>query len=365
MTDNSIKTIAYTHRIGSHCESGSMRNVLNHAGMEISEPMVFGLGSGISFYYLFFAEGPSGLPMVALREPPGTIVKNLSQNLGISFFKKAYRSQEDGLIEIDRCLANGRPAAVSVDMFYMKYLPSFLHIHAPFHFVVIVGRDKDTFAVSDPYHAEIGKLSLEELKAAWQTDAKMAKNNFLFYVNDNKPSPVSDLRQIAIKAIKKTCKNMLPPPVVDKMLFFVGIQGMKTFADKILTWPDKYKGVKLREGILFNAVTFEDQGTGGGAFRLMYGAFLQEVAAMFGSEALKKSADDLIAHGYRWKEVSRQFIRVGKLIPMDNNAYDLWRKDNEAALKDGLSKLREEFLKLADFEKHFFGDLKRIVSSLQ
>jgi hypothetical protein len=364
MTDTSVTTIPYAHQIGSHCESGSMRNVLNHAGVAISEPMVFGLGSGVSFYYLFFVKGPSGLPMVALRLPPGSIVKNITKNLGCRFFQKSYRSQDEGLLEIDRRLAENRPVALSVDMFYMKYLPSFLHIHAPFHFIVVMGRNGDKYIVSDPYHATVGELHIDDLKAAWQTDAPMAKNNFLFCLDEQNPSPHPDLRKIARAAILRTCKGMILPPVVNKLVFFAGIEGMRTFANKIPTWPDTYEGVRLREGILFNAVTFEDQGTGGGAFRLMYGAFLQEVAAMFDSAALRKSADDLIAHGHRWKDVSRQFIRVGKLVPMDNNAYAAWRKDNEPKLRAGLAGLREDFLKLADFEHGFFKELRRIAQSL-
>ena len=364
MVEHQIKTIPYTHQIASHCETGSMRNVLNHAGIEISEPMVFGLGSGVAFYYLFFAEGPSGLPMIGLRMPPGSIVKNISKNSGYRFFQKSYRSLDEGLAAVDRCLASGRPAALSVDMFYMKYLPAFLHIHAPFHFIVIVGHEGDSYAVSDPYFATIGTLHAEDLKAAWKTDAALAKNNFLFYLDEENPEPHPDLRRAAVGAIKKTCRNMVLPPVIRKLVFFMGIEGMRTFANKIPTWPDRYEGVKLREGILFNAVTFEDQGTGGGAFRLMYGAFLQEVAELFDAPGLRKLADDLIAHGLQWKEVSRQFIRVGKQVPMDNNAYFDWQKENAAKLRDGLQSLKTDFLKLADFELGFFEELKSVASTL-
>ena len=364
MDNPSIKTIRYTHQIGSHCETGSMRNVMSHAGIEISEPMVFGLGSGVAFYYLFFAEGPSGLPMLGLRLPPGSVVKNIAERSGYRFFQKSYRSLDEGLAEVDRRLAAGKPVALSVDMFYMKYLPTFLHIHAPFHFIVIVGHEGEWYAVSDPYHATLGMLHVDDLRAAWQTNAQLAKNNFLFYLDEENPAPRPDLRAAALKAIRKTCKSMVLPPLIDKMMFFTGIGGMKTFANKIPTWPDKYRGVKLREGILFHAVTFEDQGTGGGAFRLMYGAFLQEVAALFDSEPLRKSAEALIAHGHAWKEISRRFIRVGKLVPMDNNAYDAWHKDNAEKLLGGLVGLKTDFLKLADFEQGFFKELTGLVSSL-
>ena len=64
---------AYRHQLASHCESGTVRNLFNHSGVDVSEAMVFGIGSGPAFYYLFFAKGPSGLPLVGVRNPPGQI----------------------------------------------------------------------------------------------------------------------------------------------------------------------------------------------------------------------------------------------------------------------------------------------------
>jgi len=36
---------------GQHCESTATASLLRHAGMEMSEPMVFGLGQGLGFIY--------------------------------------------------------------------------------------------------------------------------------------------------------------------------------------------------------------------------------------------------------------------------------------------------------------------------
>ncbi len=50
----------FQHRQSAHCESGVMANVLTHAGLPMSEPMAFGLGSGLAFAYL---------PIVRARRP--------------------------------------------------------------------------------------------------------------------------------------------------------------------------------------------------------------------------------------------------------------------------------------------------------
>jgi hypothetical protein len=49
---------------------------------------------------------------------------------------------------------------------------------------------------------------------------------------------------------------------------------------------------------------------------------------------------------------------------MDNDAYPAWQKDNASRLQEGLVGLKDNFLKLADFEHGFFRELKTVVSSL-
>ena len=42
---------SYTHRSGQHCASTAPRNILSHRETEPSEGMIFGLASGLGFYY--------------------------------------------------------------------------------------------------------------------------------------------------------------------------------------------------------------------------------------------------------------------------------------------------------------------------
>ena len=118
----------FEHRIGIHCETGSMRNALKHAGLELSEAMIFGVGSGPAFFYLFFAKGPSTFPLVGIRNAPGGIWKNIAKRCDIGVFQKQYKRQDDAVREANLLLDVGRPVACCVDMFYMKYLPFFLQV---------------------------------------------------------------------------------------------------------------------------------------------------------------------------------------------------------------------------------------------
>ena len=71
----------FQHRQSAHCESGVMASLLSHAGLPMSEPMAFGLASGLAFAYLPIVK-LSGMPLIAYRMPPKAIIK------GLRFFVK-------------------------------------------------------------------------------------------------------------------------------------------------------------------------------------------------------------------------------------------------------------------------------------
>lgn len=358
-----MKTIAgYHHQAASHCETGSVRNLLVHAGVDMSEPMVYGLGSGVAFYYLFFVKGPSTFPMIGLRNRPGGIVQQLGKLCGIRFHFKEYRSTRQAIAKANKLIDAGTPVSASVEMFRMKYLPGFLRVHAPFHFVVLAGREGDGYTISDPYHAKLAHLSGRDLEAAWETHAPMSRNNLLVYVR--KVPKRLPLKKAAAKAMTMTCRAMLLPRGVRRLLPFVGTEGIRLYARQLRRWPNKYRGVQLREGILFNAVGFEDQGTGGGAFRLMYGAFLQETAALFDSAELRDLAARLLEHGRRWRGASRQLVVLGRKVPLNEEDFDDWFAADGTELQQGLDELSDTFRAFADTEQAFFTDLSRAVKRL-
>jgi hypothetical protein len=347
----------YEHRVASHCESGSVRNLLAHAGVEASEPLIFGTGSGPAFYYLFFAKGPATFPLLGIRNRPGAILGNVARLCGLGFSAREHPTTDEALARADELIDRGVPVVASVDMFYMKYLPAFMRVHAPFHFIVLVGRGEGGYVVSDPYNEELGVLGVDDLRAAWATHARLGRDNFMAHV-ETVPDRI-DWPRVVVRAMRRTCRDMLLGPLVRRLMFFAGIEGMRTYARKIRTWPDRYAGVDLREGILFNAVTFEAQGTGGGAFRLIYGAFLQQAAELLDDAAFESFAEEMIENGRAWREISRRFVAVGKKLPMEDERYARWRAENGGWLAEELGRISDLVDDRADFEEDFFGRLRR------
>ncbi|MBP7552311.1 MAG: BtrH N-terminal domain-containing protein [Spirochaetes bacterium] len=352
----------YRHNVASHCESGSVRNLLKHSGMDISEPTLFSIGSGLAFAYMVNQKGVGGFPVTAARLPMGSIVKNVQKSLKVDFFNKNFKTTEDAIKFADELLAKDIPAAICVDMYYMTYLPKFMQVHAPFHFVVLVGKEGDYYYISDPYYQEIGKLHIDMLKSAWETRAKFAKDNLIVYVKDI-PKEI-DWRPVIKKTLLRSCDNILIAPVIGDMLKIFGYRGIELFAKDILTWPDKYRGLKFREGMLFTPTILEEQGTGGGAFRFLFGAFLKEAADKLNNPELAEYAKKINIIGEEWRDASRNMIKTAKEIPVDNKLYDDWFYANEKQFREKIAEVSNLFDKIALREKEFFTKLKRLANFL-
>ena len=56
-------TINFKHTQSAHCENGVASNLLYFNGVRLSEPMVFGIGSGLLFFYF---------PWIKVNEAPAT-----------------------------------------------------------------------------------------------------------------------------------------------------------------------------------------------------------------------------------------------------------------------------------------------------
>ena len=90
-----------------------MANLLRHHGVPMTESLAFGLSSGLSFAYLPFIK-LSGLPLIAYRMPPRSIIKGLMRPLAARFRFETFASPEAGQSRLDALLAELRPLATQV-----------------------------------------------------------------------------------------------------------------------------------------------------------------------------------------------------------------------------------------------------------
>ena len=333
-----MTTTDFTHQMAAHCETGTICALMANAGAPLSEPMVFGIGGGIFFGYLKTPSFP--FPMIVTRTEPGKIRKKIHKRLGADFKTRTFRDAGKAEAALDELLSEGVPTAVQVDMFYMDYIPDYMRAHFNGHYVVVLGRQEDTYRVSDVYYPRISELSAQSMRRGRFARGQLAPKGFLFY--PRKIVPPGDLRKPIIAGIKEACFNMLSLPIP-----FLGVRGIRTFAKKVVTWPTLARDEDhLSHEIMMINVTLEDRGTGGAGFRFMYATFLQQASEVLGAGALAELSQEMMGIGDRWREISIYTARMGKARDFGPEKFQ---------------ELREMILARADEEERFFKALRKAV----
>ena len=96
-----------SHQSAAHCENGSISALLRYQGIDLSEPMIFGLASGLYFAHLPFVK-LGGYPVTAFRTYPGVLFKRITRQLGIKTETRRFLNKEHAMRELDRVLLEER-----------------------------------------------------------------------------------------------------------------------------------------------------------------------------------------------------------------------------------------------------------------
>ncbi|TFG93089.1 MAG: DUF4872 domain-containing protein [Syntrophobacterales bacterium] len=303
--------ITFSHKMAAHCESGAVTAQLNHAGLAISEPMVFGISGGLFFGY--FKLPTLDFPTFVLRNQPGKIRTAVQKRLGVNICCQKNRDPDRAMAALDSLLAQEIPVAVQVDFFYMQYLPAYARAHFNAHFINIIGKDGSDYLISDVYYPKIARLDDRTLKIARSVKGPFAPSGFQFHVTGVNPDV--DMRGAIKAGIKQTCFYMLRVP-----LPFMGIRGIRYFGDKVTSWPKLCRDTDhLSHEIMMIHVILEDRGTGGGGFRYLYASFLQEAGALLANRNLDDLAKEMMANGDEWRQISLFVARIGKERDLGSN----------------------------------------------
>lgn len=81
---------------GQHCETTTTGTLLKHIGIELSEPMLFGLGEGLGF--IFWNMKIMDFPFIGGRIKTDLLTQNIAKNLNLrleisetsSIFRNSY-----------------------------------------------------------------------------------------------------------------------------------------------------------------------------------------------------------------------------------------------------------------------------------
>ncbi|MBS1598054.1 MAG: BtrH N-terminal domain-containing protein [Bacteroidetes bacterium] len=330
----------FQHIQAAHCENGVTTSLLRHNGIEkITEPLAFGIGSGLFYIYIPFMKINNG-PAIAFRTQPGLIFKRTCKSLGIQIIRKKFSSKEEAQKVLEDCLRAGQPVGCQVGVYYLTYFPKEYRFHFNAHNIIVFGKEGDDYLVSDPVMEQTTSLSSYELERVRFAKGAFAPKGQLYYPKERVHVTDDQIKKAIRTGIKRNIRDMLYIPGN-----IAGIRGIKYTANKIRKWKDKL-GPQKAGSYLAQLVRMQEEiGTGGGGFRFIYGAFLQQAYAYHPIDALP--------------EISKKFTQTG----------DLWR--TAAVQAAGIYKGRlgsqadfntmsDYLLEIAELEKQAFVDLSKV-----
>ena len=286
--------IDFQHNQAAHCENGVTSNLLKFYGINLSEPMIFGIGSGYFFSHMPFIK-LNGMSVTSFRVLPGWIFKRVTRRLGIRVKRLKFKDPEKAMAELDHLLKKGIPVGMLVGVFQLPYFPKEYRFHFNAHNITAFGREGDRYLISDPVMENVETLTREELKKVRFAMGTYPPKGRMYYII-SVPGKV-DIQSAVIRGIRKTAKDMLSIP-----LPMFGIGGIRYLARKMRKWPERM-GVKTAALNLSQVIRMlEEIGTGGAGFRFIFAAFLQQSADLLKMPQLNELSREMTAIGDQWRE---------------------------------------------------------------
>jgi len=306
-------------------------------GIEVSEPMVFGLGSGLYFVHLPFLK-VNGKPAIGYRQWFVSIFRKSIERLGGKIALRKFNDEQLGMEALDQLLAQGKPAAVVTNVYYLDYLPEYFRFQFSGHNLVVYGKEQDEYLVSDPVIETLERVSGEQLQRARFAQASPRPKGKIYYIESMGAAP--PLAAQIRKSIDEVCYNMTVPP-----LPWLGCNGIQLLAKKIKAYPRKYDEATIN-AYFSNIIQMQEViGTGGAGFRFMYAAYLQEAGQLLQQEKLLHMAQEMTAIGDEWRLFASAAAKILKGRNQEDNRF---------------LELSEMLYAIGDKERLFFKTLKKI-----
>lgn len=322
----------FKHSQFAHCESGVVSTLLTHYGLKITEPMAFGITSTLSFVFLPIVK-LNNMPLIAYRDLPKNIVKNIEKILGVKVFKKQYKDILEANLELTKLVENeNKLVGLQTSVFYLPYMPENMRFHFNAHNLLVYGKVGKKYKVSDPVFEDVVECNEKDLTTARFAKGVFAPKGFIYYPTYI-PTDI-DYTSILRKAIRKNAKSMLTP------FPYAGVKGMRKLA-KAIVKLEKSKDSRYIKNYLTHIVRMQEEiGTGGGGFRFLYAAFLQEAKEFdLDRDKLQKASELITESGDTLRLFALKCVESAKKLEKFNS-----KEISEILLK--ASSLEEEAFKL-------------------
>ncbi len=288
----------FQHHPGVHCGSTALVDALGARGFALSEPMAFGLGAGLGFYYL---DSPLLSPTHLFMGRQWPLETTACDVLGAAC--AVVTEADAGLAwrRVKDALDRGLAPILSTDLRFLPYFRS----RSPFngHRVVLAGHDegRGVALLADTERIGLEEVPLDDLELARASDGQPLGFTGRLWMEVDAPSRPVDWRAAVGDALRRQSSHLLLGQDG-----YVGIGALERFAAELPRWHELARDEADRAwAFRFAFQTIERRGTGGGLFRLLYARFLREAAS-------SHPAVDALGLPARMEELAAGWTRLAK-----------------------------------------------------
>jgi len=296
---------------GVHCETTATGTLLKQIGIDLSEPMLFGLAQGLGFIY--WNMKCMDFPFIGGRIKPDSITKNLADLLNLKLDVRKTASVKKAWANVEEPLADGKPVGLKLDCYHLDYFTTKIHFAG--HYAALYKLD-DQFAylIDTSQQGKTCRTSRKSLELARNEKGPMSSRNLSYTLEKTKNTP--PLRDILPVAIRRNAEDFLNPPIRN-----IGYKGIAKTSREIVNWFER--STEKQRDFTTTAMLMEKAGTGGALFRNLYRDFLLEAQQHIDSPALIQAHKDYTAIAEEWTEVAALLNRAGEtetIQPIHNAA---------------------------------------------
>lgn len=285
---------------GQHCETTATGTILLQLGIELSEPMLFGLGEGLDFIY--WNMKTMDFPFIGGRVKPDILTQNIAKNLNLELTVKETSSPQKAWTSVKELLHKGLIVGLKMDCFYLDYFSNPFHFAG--HYAALYGYDdQNAYLIDTKQQGSQVETSLQSLALARAEKGPMASKNL--YYTLKKSDKKFDLKTAVSTAIRNNATEYLNPPITN-----VAYKGILKTSTEILKWFHTSKNIEAEFAL--SAMIMEKAGTGGALFRNLYRDFLKESYELLNLGQLKTGYEYFTEIAEHWTTVAQLFEKVSR-----------------------------------------------------
>lgn len=299
--------------VGQHCETTATGSLLKRLGIELSEPMLFGVGEGLGF--IFWNMKIMDFPFIGGRIKPDMLTHNITKNLNLQLEEKETSSVKKAWQNVASNIDKETPVGLKLDCYHLEYFTNKTHFAG--HYVAMYGYDnKYAYLIDTQQQGGKVKTSLRSLELARNEKGPMSSKNRSYTIQRTKKD--YELMNAIRTAVNNNANDYLNPPISN-----IGYRGILKTSVEIKKWFKNSKDVA--RDFTTTAMLMEKAGTGGALFRNLYRDFLKESADLLESDQIHAAFLEFSQIAELWTEVASLLDKAGESSKVEyiNQASDI------------------------------------------